>query len=51
MHRDQAYWLMTLGYGKAVCQAEFEWCGVTLEKLEEIRASQSMPAQAGTGQN
>jgi DNA-binding PadR family transcriptional regulator len=49
IHRDQAYWLMTLGYGKAVCQAEFQWCNATLEQLEEIRASQSMPAEAGVG--
>ena len=40
LHRDQAYWLLTLGYGKAVRQAEVAWCRETLAQLRRMEADQ-----------
>ncbi len=47
LHRDQAYWLLTLGYGKAVRQAEVAWCHETLTQLRQLEADQQRQSARG----
>ena len=37
LHRDQPYWLITLRYGRAIREAEVDWCYESLKQLKKMK--------------
>lgn len=38
-HPDLPYWLLTVSYGRHLCQARLHWCDETLSRLSDISGS------------